>query len=113
MFSVAVGAAHQQEIQMTNYAAEADKAVKKFENSSEGKDVRKGIAAIAGAAQDFVHDAKENVSDMACASTKHIKSEGQKDLRRAENFIKENPVKGAMYAAGIGAVLSYFLLPRR
>lgn len=36
----------------------------------------------------------------------------EKEARKAKSFITGNPVKTATYAVGIGAALSYFLIPR-
>jgi ElaB/YqjD/DUF883 family membrane-anchored ribosome-binding protein len=95
---------------MTNYAAEANKAVKKFDSTEE---IKKGAASIADTAQSYIKNASKNVGDMASEGKKFLKNEGKKDLRRAESFIKENPLKGAAYAAGIGALLTYFFMPRK
>ena len=40
-------------------------------------------------------------------------SEVKKDMRKVRSFAKEHPAQTAAYALGIGAVLSYFLIPRK
>jgi hypothetical protein len=60
-----------------------------------------------------VKDAGRNAEEMAAKGAQFLKHEGRKDMNRAKSFIKENPLKGAAYAVGLGALLTYFLIPRK
>lgn len=82
-------------------------------NSSGLNDLRKNAAAMASNAQNFIKETKNNVADAACEGTKFIKAEGKKNIKRAEGYVKAHPRKSTMYALGLGALASYFLLRRK
>lgn len=96
---------------MTNYASDTNKAVKQFDKNP--KDIQKGGAALADVAQSFIKDTKDNAGEMACEATKFIKDEGQKNVRKAGEFVKEHPAKGVLYAIGIGAALAFIFRSRK
>ena len=97
---------------MNQYAADStNKAIKKFDD--EGGSLKRTASSIADTTHSFVKDAKENVTEAAQKGIECVKNEGAKDLGKAQSFIKENPVKSALYALGAGALLSFLLLPRR
>lgn len=98
---------------MYDYAGNADKAVKKMSNASNGDDLRQGANSLANTAQSFVKDAAGNAGKIASESADYIKNEGKKNLEKAESFIQDHPKKGALYALGLGVLVSYFLLRRK
>lgn len=98
---------------MTNYSNQARKTANKIENNSRIDDLRKGVASMAGSAQSFIRDTKDHVGEVACESTKYIKDESIKNLKKAEGYVKAHPRKSTMMALGLGAVASYFMLRRK
>lgn len=98
---------------MTNYASQGRKAVNKVENHSRLGDLRKGVSSMAETAQSFIKDTTDHVGEVACESTKFIKDESVRNLKKAEGYVKAHPRKSTMAAIGLGAIASYFLLRRR
>lgn len=94
---------------MTNYIAETKNAANNFKS----EDIRKGASSMVDDAESFINGAKKNSGEMVSKGAKFLKEEGEKDIRMATNFFKEHPIKGALYTIGIGALLNYFLSPRK
>lgn len=87
----------------------ANKTAKGFE----GSDLQEEAVSVKDAVKSFAEDAKEDMSELTREGMKAAKSEIKKDIRKARSFAKEHPAQTAAYALGIGAVLSYFLMPRK
>lgn len=103
-----------------NAYTDTQKIVKKFDSIPETKDIKKDGASFTDTAQSITQNVKEATAEGVEEATKTVESgvnyakkEGEKTFCNVENFVKENPAKGLAYALGIGAVLAYFMLPRR
>ena len=101
---------------MANYKLNTNRAIRQFARTPEGKKFVHNAMAIVSDASALMASTRKRSHEMANDGGQYLKNEGHRRFHKIAGLKpprRHTDARTVLFAAGAGALLSYFLIPRK